>query len=152
MLTGLSRGKLHNPLDLVTEEDIQAAPEEKRDYLCGFNPAEPHRWNAQGEISNDLTLSRHTLIGPSKNRRYKRPLLFTIECRLTVRLPQFLVPDMPKKKGNERSQPQKSGLNQVSSAKSPRANTLQHFLLQKRASAQIALNGTRPDGSCGSCD
>lgn len=36
MLTGLSRGKLHNPLDLVTEEDIQAAPEEKRDYLCGF--------------------------------------------------------------------------------------------------------------------
>jgi len=36
MLTGLSREKLHNPLDLVTEEDIQAAPEEKRDYLCGF--------------------------------------------------------------------------------------------------------------------
>jgi hypothetical protein len=36
MLTGLSRGKLHNPIDLVTEEDIQAAPEEKRDYLCGF--------------------------------------------------------------------------------------------------------------------
>ena len=25
-------------------------------------------------------------------------------------------------------------------------------MLQKRASAQIALNGTRPDGSCGSCD
>jgi hypothetical protein len=36
VLTGLSREKLHNPLDVVTEEDIQAAPEEKRDYLRRF--------------------------------------------------------------------------------------------------------------------
>ena len=35
------------------------------------NPAEPHRWNAQGEISNDLTLSPQPLIAPSKSRRYK---------------------------------------------------------------------------------
>lgn len=54
-------------------------------HLC--NPAEPHRWNAQGEISNDLTLSRQPLIALSKNQRYKRPQLFTIECRLTVGQP-----------------------------------------------------------------
>jgi hypothetical protein len=35
-LTGLNKGKLHDLLDVVTRDDIDAAPEEKRDYLCRF--------------------------------------------------------------------------------------------------------------------